>query len=108
MFILYVVWIFVYSAIIVKNNETNDRFCGAVAFIRYTARLKLVPEAEKQLQNKNHTEDLTLGSHPHDNREFTERRRETRRRRCQSKIVKCACAKGNYHKFYVVKVAART
>ena len=43
-----------------------------VAFPRYTESVKnLGFKAEKQLQNKNHTEDWALGSHPRDNGHVT-------------------------------------
>ena len=46
----------------VKNIDTNNKFCGNVAFLRYTSRLNLGFKAGKQLQNKNHTENWAQGN----------------------------------------------
>ena len=50
-----------------KNNGTNDKFSGKVAFRRYVEGLNLGLKARKQLPNQNHTKGLALGSHPRDN-----------------------------------------
>ena len=47
------------SIIFPKNNETNDKFNGKIAFLRYTERVNF------RIQNKNVT--WALGCHPRDN-----------------------------------------
>ena len=50
---------------VVKKNSIIDKFCGKVALL-VALRYMEVVKAEKQLQNKNHTEDWALDSHPCD------------------------------------------
>ena len=35
------------TTIMVKNIDTNDKFCGKVAFLRYTGRLKFRSQSWK-------------------------------------------------------------
>ena len=54
-----------------KNDETNETFCGKIAFLGIRTWLILGLKAAKQLQNKKHTEISALGSHPCDNGHVT-------------------------------------
>ena len=57
--------------IVDKNNVTNDKVYRKVAILMYMEMSNFRPQAEKQLQNQNHTEDWALGFHPRDNGHVT-------------------------------------
>ena len=53
-----------------KDNDTNDKFYGKVAFLSINKWLILGLKAEKHVKKKQ-IEDWVLGSHPLDNGHMT-------------------------------------
>ena len=59
------------TTIFKNNNETSDKFYWKEHFLCIRKWLILGLKAEKQLRNRNHTEERALGCHPDDNGHVT-------------------------------------